>query len=392
VAKKRKRYRIIIIVLVFTAYFFLAARPVPREVVLVPKWINSLSSSLISSSSLESSSPEQLTISTEQTNQDKLLPFSLGTNFGYFDLSGQLIINITKTNDIYLSPNIWTEYDSLPSRLEIKDLSNETVTTIDNPGGYPVLLDDRFFVLGSEQNTLSEIGKDGSLLWKYDFGAPLTCIDVKAGLVLTGSVDGMIEVFNSAGERIFHFVPDGSRYGVILGCALSNDGSRIGIISGIDQQRFLLFERSGVMPGDYRVIYHEYLDDGFRRVVRILFVDDDRHIVFERAGGISGYNIRNRNSFFIPLDGVIHAIEDSGSQGYLFLVTAPVNPASSLDRNFIGIRFPQNRWLSFPRTAYRDAVFLSAPFKSTDVFIGRYFTQLFIGGGQVLMSFELEER
>jgi hypothetical protein len=66
--------------------------------------------------------------------------------------------------------------------------------------------------------------------------------------------------------------------------------------------------------------------------------------------------------------------------------------ASIHERNLIGIRFPQNRWLSFPGNSYRDAVFLAAPFKSNDVFLGRHITQLFVGGGQVLISFELEER
>ncbi|MCL2410700.1 MAG: WD40 repeat domain-containing protein [Treponema sp.] len=400
-AQRKKAFRIVIIVLIFIFYFFLAARPVPRESILVPKWISFLGSEQLADNVSDQLTAQfadgtiQLTAGNRHNYFGKFIPFSLGTNFGYFDLSGQLILNRIRADEIYLSQNMWVEYSAQPSILEIRNIFDEVITTINNPQGYPVLLDDRIFILGSEQNTLSEIGVNGNVLWSYDFAAPLTGIDVKAGLVLTGSLDGVIEVFDTSGVRIFHFEPGGSRYEVILGVALSDDGSRIGVISGIDQQRFLLLERFGVTPGDFRVVYHEFLDSGFRRPVRILFVDDDRHIVFERTGGLGSLNIRTRHSFFIPLDGAIQAVEESGDQGYLFLVTVPAagtdHSLRSANRNLVGIRFPQHRWLAFHRITGREMIFLTAPFESDDVFLGRYGQNLFVGGGRTLIAFELEE-
>ncbi|MCL2806459.1 MAG: WD40 repeat domain-containing protein [Treponema sp.] len=372
-ALKRKRFRIIIIILLFIVYFFMAARPVKREVVLEQKWISSLTSS-----------------SLQGSQADNLLPFVLGSHFGYVDSSGVFAVNRVKTNDIALGQNMWTEYGAMPANIEIKNINEETIINIENAGGYPVLRDNRVFVLGSENNSLSEINETGEIIWTYEFGSMLTCIDARAGLLLTGSLDGVIEVFSSAGERIFYFEPGGSRYAVILGCAISSDGSRIGIISGIDQQRFLLLERFGNSGGDYKVVYHEFLDAGFSRPVRILFVDDDRRIVYERTGGINCYNMRTRRSVFIPLDGEIIAVEESGEQGFLFLVISHSSPESLIEKKLVGVRFPQDRWFDISRSS--DAIFMSALFKSDDVFLARTGSSLIAGGGTTLVSFELKEK
>lgn len=399
-AQKKRKIRIIIIVLIFFVYFFAAARPIPREIVLVSTWISSLTS--IPQEDIDTTDDLSAAGNLNRHREssvwsDRLFPFTLGSHFGYVDSSGQFAINRIKTDNIYLGQNVWVEYSSEPANIEIKNIFEETVLNIENARGYPVLLDNRVFILGSEQNSLSEISADGNVLWMYEFGAPLTCIDAAAGLLLTGSLDGVIEVFSSSGERLFYFEPGGSRYGVILGCAISHNGSHIGIISGIDQQRFLLFERFGNTGGDYRVIYHEFLGTGFRRPVRISFIDEDRRIVFERAGGIGSYNIRTRQGMFIPLNGEVVAIDESGDKGFFFVVTSHFNQEENMDdvnyKKLVGIKFPQDRWLPFYRTSNAvDAIFLKAPFKSDDVFLSRNGSMLVAGGGTSLISFVLEER
>jgi len=371
-AQKIKKIRIVIIFLLFIVYFIIAARPIPRETILASGWLNSL----------------QTDSSYGADVEGQLIPFILGSRFGYVNESGQFAINKVKTGNIYLGENMWTEYDSEPSSIEIKNMAEDTIVNIEDPGGYPILLDNRMFILGRDQNALSEVGADGSIFWTYEFGAPLTCIDVSAGLVLTGSIDGYIEILDSYGRRIFNFEPGGSRYSVILGCALSSNGSRLGIVSGIDQQRFLLLERFGG-TGEYRVVYHEFLGDGFRRPVRISFIDDDSRLVFERPGGIGCYNIRSRSTLQIPLDGEIIAIDNSGDQGFLFLITSHLAGQKEL----VGIKFPRDRWMPFlkPRQDIQNAVFLRAPFKSDNAFLGRTGSMLIAGGGTTLISFNLEE-
>lgn len=392
-AKKKKQIRFIIIFLIFVIYFLMAARPIPHETVLSLYWISSLSGSPTMEDDVEFNFPAV-------TGQ--LLPFTLGNYFGYVDSYGQFVLNKSIINDIYLSPNMWTEYNAEPSSIVINNILERTQINIENAGGYPVLLDNRVFILGSEQNALSEISNSGNLLWTYEFGAPLTCIDAAAGFLVTGSLDGAIEVFNSSGERIFNFPTDGSRYTVILGVAMSRNGSRIGVICGIDEQRFLLLERLGNTGGDYKVVYHEYLGTGFRQPVRIQFIEDDQRIVYEREGGIGCYNIRSRRGMLIPLDGKIAAIDESGDEGHFFVITS--HPMQ--ERKLIGIKFPPDRLFGTPRTRAEDSIFLKASFKSDDVFFGRTRTyssrtgssgtddspsMIVVGGGTALISFELGE-
>ena len=378
-AKKKKKIQIFIIFLIFILYFFIAARPIPRETILAQRWINSL--------------PDTLVIDDGYGTPalDRYLPFTLGNYFGFVDYSGQFALNRISDGEIYLSQNMWTEFSSQPSSIIINNVTENSKITIENPRGYPVLLDNRIFILGSEQNSLSEIGNDGNILWTYEFGAPLTSIDAAAGLVVTGSLDGAIEVFNSGGQRIFYFEPGGSSYNIILGCSISRDGSRIAVISGIEQQRFLLLERFGNTGGEYRIVYHEFLETGFRRPVHVLFIDEDRRVVFERAGGISFYNIRSRHTMFIPLDGEIAAVDGLGSQGFFFIVTS----GSSGEKALTGISFPPERL--FRRSAPANTVFMKAPFKSENVFLGRITgseagSMLVVGGGTTLISFNMEEK
>jgi hypothetical protein len=398
VAQKKKRVKFFVFFMIFFIYFLVAARPVPRETVLAFRWISSLPGSSVQENDTnpENNSAESANIPSGFSVSNQLFPFTLGSNFGYVDSSGQFAVNRIMNNYIYLSPSMWTEYNAEPSNIVINNILNSTEINIENPEGYPILLDNRIFILGSEQNSLSEIDNNGNVKWTYEFGVPLTCIDAAAGLVVTGSLDGVIEVFDSEGRRIFINEPGGSRYSVILGIAISRNGSRIAVISGIDQQRFLLFERFGNTGGEYRPVHHEFLETGFRRPVRVLFIDEDRRIIYERAGGIGCYNIRSRRAINIPLDGEIAAIDESGEQGLFFIITAH----SHLQKNIIGIRFPPDRLFGLSRTAAEDVVFLRASFKSNDVFFTRTSalsasgsdSMLIIGGGMALISFNLEEK
>jgi len=375
VAQKIKGLGIIIFVVLFVVYFFAAARPVPRETVLVPHWL----------SSFEGESPVAI---NGGNVPDKLTPFTLGDRYGYVNSEGKFSVNKIKTGNIYLSDNLWTEYESEPSQIEIMDSSGQQAVVINDPRGYPVLLDDRIYILGSEQNSLSEIDRNGDLLWTYDFSAPLTCIDAASGYVLTGSIDGIVEMLDSSGRRIFVFEPSGSRYSVILGCAISRNGSMIGIISGIEEQRFLLLERYGNTGVDYRVVYHEFTGGGFRRPVHISFTDQDRRVVFEYPGGLGCYDIKTKQSMKIPLEGTIISIDNSGDQGYSFVICSCPDNIKKL----IGIKFPENNRFTAKAMHYKKMLFLQAPFESDNAFLGRSGQSIIVGGGNILASFILEKK
>jgi hypothetical protein len=367
VAKDRRKIWLAAGILFFVIYFFAAARPIPLETVLIPRWL----------SSLESEHPVPLNEPSQGGSSGALeepVPFTLGGRFGYVDYRGQFLINRIKKGEVSLSKSLWAEYEAEPERITVFDRQGDAALVIDQPHGYPFFLDDRIFTLGNEQNALSEIDRSGAVLWEYEFAAPLTCVDAAAGLTLSGSIDGVVEVLDSDGTLIFGFEPGGSRYPVILGCAMSRDGSRIGIISGIDNQRFLLLERFGSGAGEYKVIYHEFLEEGFRRPVHIFFIESDRWLVFERQGGLGIYEINARRGRKIPLDGKIAAIDSSGGDGIFFVAASHPGGRNELT----GIKLP-------------GRIIMKAPFKSNSVFLARRGQRLLTGGGLTLASFELEK-
>jgi hypothetical protein len=358
-------------IVLFAAYFFCAARPIPLETVLEPRWLNSL----------EFGQPVVLGDSPaepgggEQPGEAGLVPFELGDRFGYFHREGRFVINRTKRANISLSLERWAEYEAEPERVAINDASGEAVFIIENPRGYPFFLDGRTFLVNSEQNAISEVDSSGSPAWTYEFASPLTCVDAASGLVLAGSLDGVVGVLDSTGKQMFSFEPGGSRYSIILGCAISRDGSKLALVSGIDNQRFLLLERFGASVNDYKVVYHEFLDGDFRRPVHISFIDEDRWIVFERHGGLGLFELGSWQSGKVELNGDLCAIDQADSQGLLFAVVA----RSPGLKELIGIRLP-------------GRLVMEAPFRSEEVFLGRYGSRLFVGGKQALVAFDLEKR
>ena len=377
-AKENRKWWYILGVAVLVIYSFLAARPIPEETILKPRWITSL----------ESNYPVSLgDFSFPVNGEQEVLPFRLGDRYGYVGDDGKFTINQIRKGYISLSENNWAEYEALPSSIQVMNYRDEPVLTIEKANGYPLFLDNRIFMVGSEQNSITAIGSGGEELWTHDFPAPITCVDAAGGYVLAGTLDGAVELLDSSGNLVFApFEPGGSRLSVILGCAISRDASQLAIISGIDEQRFLLLESAGGDPrpmqsqaglsGDtYKVIYHEFLSSGFRRPVHISFVDNDNRVAFEREGGLGIYDIASRTSISLPLEGEIAQLDNSGGDRFLFVISSQ-GPGQ---KRFIAIRYP-------------GTIVINAPFASDTAFLARRDNKLYIGGDSTLASLELGEK
>jgi hypothetical protein len=366
VAKEKKKYWIIIGLPIFIVYVFVAAQPIPLETILESRWLSSLESDYLS------------IMKEDQGGRDYLVPFKLGGRFGYADTQGRFVINRAIRDagsgnaDVSLSEHRWAEFGATPAAISIRSPGGESLMTIENSRGYPLFLDGKIFLLGEEQTSLSLVDDKGGLLWTYDFAAPLTSIDAAADLILTGSLDGIVELLNIAGTRIHSFEPGGSRLAVILGCRISRDGSRLAIISGYDDQRFLLQERFG---GAYNTVYHEFLEDGFRHAVHISFIENDTWIAFERQGGMGLYEIETRRSVKAPLRGSMVALDETGGDGLIFAISSLGGQSKLLS----AVRLP-------------GVIVMEAPFKSETVFLSRRSPDIYVGGNTTLAAFELGKR
>ena len=376
-SKGKKKWWYILGLAALVIYIFAFPRPIPVETILKPRWI----------ASLESNYPVSLGDFSAGKNEG-LLPFSLGNRFGYMRDDGNFTINQIRNGYVSLSENIWAEYEALPSSIQIMNPLNESVFAIENPKGYPLFLDKRIFIVGSEQNSITALGPAGEELWSHDFPAPLTCVDAAGGYLLAGTLDGAVALLDPSGVQVFTpFEPGGSRLSVVLGCAVSRDASRLAIISGIGKQRFLLLEQTGTEtlrpldraagnPGEtYKVAYHEFLTEGFRRPVHISFVDNDTKVVFEREEGLGIFSIGSRASTKVDLEGEVAVLDDSGADGFLFVISSQ----GPKEKRFITVRYP-------------GVIVNETPFKSENTFLARRDGRLYLGGDLVMASFELEKK
>jgi len=375
-AKGNKKWLYTLGLAAFVIYIFIAPRSIPIETVLAPRWITSL----------ESNYPINFADISPDENE-LLLPFTLGNRFGYLADNGKFAINQIKNGYVSISENFWAEYEALPSSINVMDPHNEEIFVIEAPKGYPFFLDNRIFIVGSEQNSITTLNQAGEELWTHDFPAPLTCVDAAGGYFLAGTLDGVVELLDSRGSLVFTpFEPGGSRLSVILGCAISQDASRLAIISGVEKQRFLLLEQSKTERSKtegnrtegndtYKVVYHEFLSDGFRRPVFIRFINDDTQVIFEREEGLGIFTIGSRTSTKVHLEGEITALDDSGENGFLFLITSQGQD----EKRFVAIRHP-------------GLIVNETPFKSKNAFLARRQDRLYLGGDLVMASFELEKK
>ena len=345
-------------------YILAVPRTIPEETVLKPLWINSL----------ESNQPINIGNLPAQGNKSgTLLPFILGSRFGYFTEDGAFTLNQIRSAYVSMSGDRWTEYEAIPAAIQIMNPQSETVFEIKNPKGYPLLLGTAAFIVGNEQSFIMAVKNNGEELWNYDFSSPVTCVDAADGSLLAGTLNGEAILLNSSGTPVFTpFEPGGSKLSVILGCAISKDSSRLALISGIGEQRFLLLERAG---DTFKVIYHEFLGTGFRRPVHICFINNDSKVAFEREGGLGIYTIGSRKSVKINLKGEISILDDYGEEEHLFVVTS----LGSSEKRLIAIRYP-----SF--------IVNEALFKSENSFMARRGRKLFLGGDSAMAAFELESK
>ena len=371
--KKRRRNIVIAIAAAFVAYCVFAVRPVPTETVLAPRWLASIeagAATVLGEGGGESGAPHPP------------VPFALGGRHGYVDRDGRFLLNMETEGQVAMSPERWAQFGAEPGRLEIRGPAGDTVAVVEDPGGYPFFLDGRNFVIGREQSSISEIGMDGSTAWTFDFPGVVTVADAAAGLLLAGSLDGVATLVDGQGRQAFSFEPGGSRFPAILGAAISADGQRIAVLSGVDSQRFIVLERFGAGACgalDFRVVYHEFLGEGLRRPARVAFVEGGRYVAFEREGGLGIYSVASRSTRSVRIPGELRAL-DEGGQGMLFAVFARPDGSSPEAKELVGVRVAGRA----PRVAMR------APFRSSGAALGRAGGRIVVGGDRALAAFDLE--
>jgi hypothetical protein len=335
-------------------YAFIAARPVPPELVFSPVWLKSL----VSSYAGNAGAP--------------LVPFAVGKYFGYVSQDGVFSLLREKTGYLEQSDTQFAEFSGQPNEIAFISPLGKRLSVLKKPSGYPFFRDGHAFVISREQNAISMLSQDNETLWRYDYSAPVLCADAAAGMLAAGALDGSITILDYTGHLVHRTEPSGSRIPIIVGCALSPDGRKVALVSGIDQQRFLLITHEG---GAWRISHHEFIGEGFRRPVPMRFVGGSRYVVYECAGGVGIYDSYTFSSRRVPLQGRVMSVADSPADKMFFVIDA----VGARDRSLVAVQ-------------YGGSVVITAPFTSDDSFLRFEAGALYWGGSGKLAAFRLDKR
>lgn len=280
--KTKLRVTVAVTSLLGLAYFFLCATPLPKPLVLVPRW--------------QTEVPPSRAFPAAPEAEGRSLSFQLGDRYGYFDPDQGLLFSATRSYGASVSDEGFVAYDMKPGLLSFKDERGRPLFD-SKEEGYPFVEGARRFVLSSNQSSVAELGPDGSRLWRRDFPSLLTAFASNASIAVFGTLDGRVIALDREGKELLSFAPGGSRIPCIYGCAVSPDGRTIAATAGLDRQRLIVLEKR---EEAYRVTWHRWTDSAFRRPVAMAFTPDGRKLVFETAGGLGVYDVASRREELLP--------------------------------------------------------------------------------------------
>jgi hypothetical protein len=304
---EKKHHSVIVLgALIFAAYFFVAAQPLGKELSFVPAWVASTTADV------------QPDPAAGQKIEGDLRPFTLGSRSGYFTPDGALPLCFDNSAGRAVSPGFYETADSTAGKHQFIS-PDASLKFSANADGIAQFKSGRLFFFNPDNTGVAEFLPTGSFAWKRDFASVLTVFDASRDTFVAGSINGELSILSKKGTPLYEFAPGGSRLPVILGAALSADGRLAASVSGIDPQRFILYERRGQ---GYKIVYHQYLASDFRRHVPIKVSADNRYVFYEQPGAVAVFDTRTRVTKRVPTQGRLCSVLTEGPRGLVCLLTS----------------------------------------------------------------------
>ncbi len=272
-------------------YCLLFPRPGGRETFLRPVWTRPLSSP-----TLTAPRPDQ-----------SLYSFRTGNLFGYADLAGNITYLGSALHNVSLSEAGFINYGRVPDHVVFMDTGGEFQYSIKSYG-YP-LLDPSgrlLYSVNTDLSGLKRIDPEGEVLWAVACSSPLTSFATWKDECTVGLMEGKLLYIGSDGKILYEYEPRGSRIHVVLGTAISGDGQKLAILSGIDPQRLDVIERRGRV---FSPLYTLDLPSDFRREVTLRFGPEDRFLFFEVEDGLGVLDVRKAQTATVQIPGVLRALD-----------------------------------------------------------------------------------
>ena len=314
VRKKRPARVFFVALLAIILYFGLFPYPLGREIVARPVW----SVTLPDPGALQPLNPPS-TVPAPDSAKAIAAPFQLGDLFGYAAANGDILHAEKTLFRVALSQAGFVNYTRLGTNWILQNVRGARVLSFSGYG-YPLLSSDggRIFIVKADLSGLIELDRAGDVRWSRDFPAILTAVSVPGDYLLVGLLNGTLLLLNGRGSPVYEHVMGGSRLPVILGAAVSPDGSLAASVSGVAPQFLTVLRRQGTGLAE---MAKEVLASDFRREVRMSFSPDSRYLLVEgeRAAGI--FDPAAPRLAWLPLPGGLSDVSFPGG-GRLTAVTA----------------------------------------------------------------------
>ena len=226
---------------VVLAYTFFAIKPLSKEIHFATKW------------TVDCNKPSP---DSDKTEPSQYIPFKLGQNAGFFTEDGQIAQAFTFPYKIAISPDDYCIYGTSDKSLKLVSKEGKQKKEL-KMQGFPFFQKGRKFLMLPGGTSFVFLNENFEPKWKFENYVPITALDSTNDKVAAGYADGSILIFDADGKIERQYEPGGSKYPVILGLAVSEDGLTTASISGQKQQRFTLAKREN---GITKIFFHEYLE------------------------------------------------------------------------------------------------------------------------------------
>lgn len=282
--------------ILITVYYFLFPRSSGKEIIVSPE-------SLIILEQIDSRvSPSSIPASVVRS----------GNTTGYLNSSHELL-SVFQAERMAVDRH-WIAVSG-DDGLSLMEPDGRLISRI-HDSGYPISRNGQLFLYRNNFGVLSKINpQDGRYLWSMEFISAISVLEAIPGKTLIGLLDGRIELIDDSGNILLTYRPGGSRVEAVYGGALSDDGSKVALISGLDPQRFVLLEER---KNGYRPIAHHDTETDFRRLVSIDFIRHGGQVLYENNGYINSVNLNGYDIHPLKLTGrLINIIDNPGNDTLL---------------------------------------------------------------------------
>lgn len=288
-ASSKKQVIITISCILFVLlYLIFAVTPVDHSLEITPIWTVSI---------------DRVTTTSDA---EKPVPFKLGQRLGYFTTDGVILMTESFPYMATISSSKWATYTQSARNTEFYSYDGTELGII-NMTGFPYFTDSAAFLFLPGGMAFSRLKDDGSVAWSYEYTAPITSFTDSESGCTAGYADGRLIFFNTDGDIVFSTKPGGSDYEVILGAAVSGNGEYTACISGLEEQRFVLYR---TVANQTKTVFHEYLEGNLHEQTFVKFSDYRNRVFANEKNGLLIVDTELFASTHIVLEGKILDIKE----------------------------------------------------------------------------------